>query len=236
MIIFPAIDLYKGQVVRLYQGDYSQMTIYSDDPVKTAIDMQNKGATHLHIVDLYGAKEGETRDYECVKSICQNTNLSCEIGGGIRSLSDIEKYISSGIDRVILGTKAITDPDFLKEAIKEFGSKMVVGVDSKNGKVAIKGWTETVEKDSFEFVGELSDMGVEYVIYTDISRDGSMKGINASEYEKLKGLNIKVIASGGVSSYLDIEKIRNTGCYGAIIGKALYTKDIELGKAIDIAR
>lgn len=236
MIIFPAIDLYKGQVVRLYQGDYSQMTVYSDDPVKTAIDMQNKGATHLHIVDLFGAKEGETRDYECVKNICQNTGLSCEIGGGIRSLSDIEKYVDSGVDRVILGTKAITDPDFLDEAIKEFGSKIVVGVDSKNGKVAIKGWTETVEKDSFEFVSELSDRGVEYVIYTDISRDGSMKGIDIEEYRKFKGLKIKVIPSGGVSSYEDIKIIRDTGCYGAIIGKALYTESIELGKAIEIAR
>lgn len=236
MIIFPAIDLYKGQVVRLYQGDYNQMTVYSDNPVNTAIEMQNKGATHLHIVDLYGAKEGETRDFDCVKNICQNTNLSCEIGGGIRSLDDIEKYIDSGVDRVILGTKAITDPVFLDEAIKEFGHRIVVGVDSKNGKVAIKGWTETVDKESFDFVSELVDRGVEYIIYTDISRDGSMKGINMEEYSKFKGMNIKVIASGGVSSYEDLKMIRDAGCYGAIIGKALYTGNVELGKAIDIVK
>ncbi len=235
MIILPAIDLYKGQVVRLVQGDYSRMTIYSLEPVQKALEFKKCGATHLHIVDLYGAREGKCTATENVKEICRSTGLSCEIGGGIRTAEDIEKYLECGADRVIIGTKAITAPEFLKEIIKEYGSRISVGVDARNGKVAINGWLETTETDSYEFTVQLKKLGVKNVIYTDISKDGALGGANTDCYSRLCETGINITASGGVSSYPDIEKLKKAGCYGAIIGKAIYTGYIEIGKAIETA-
>lgn len=237
MYIFPAIDLIDGKAVRLYKGDYEKMTVYSDNPLLVAKDFEKKGAKHIHLVDLEGAKSGTTPNFSVVTQIKQNTNLFCEIGGGIRSMEIIEKYISAGIDRVILGTAAVTDHIFLENAVKKYGEKIAVGVDIKDGFVAVKGWTEKSEQEAFAFCKRMEDLGVKTIISTDISRDGAMKGTNVDLYKKLaKELTINIVASGGVSSIDDVKNVRKLGIYGAIIGKAYYTGDIDLSEAIEVAK
>ena len=237
MIIYPAIDLYDKKAVRLFKGDYSKMTIYSDNPVNVANDFKNSGATHIHLVDLEGAKSGTTPNFDVVANIKKSTGLFCEIGGGIRSLEVIEKYITCGVDRVILGTAAVTNEGFVEKAVKLYGDKIAVGVDIKDNHVAIKGWTETSSIDAFEFCQRMQSIGVKTIICTDISKDGAMQGTNHELYKKMSmKFNIDIIASGGVSSIEDIKKLRTLDIHGAIVGKAYYTKAIMLDEAIEVAK
>lgn len=237
MLLFPAIDLYGGKAVRLYKGDYSQMTVYSDNPLSVAKDFENAGATCVHLVDLEGAKDGTTPNINVVKEIAKNTNLFIEIGGGIRSIKTIKEYLDSGVDRVILGTSAVTDQEFLKEAIKEFGDKIAVGVDVKDGFVAIKGWLEKSKYDCFEFCALMQDLGVKTIICTDISKDGAMQGTNRELYKDLsEKFSLNITASGGVSSMQDVVALNKLGLYGAIIGKAYYTKAIDLKSALEAVK
>lgn len=237
MKIFPAIDMYDGKVVRLYKGDYNEMTVYSDDPLKIAKQFENAGAEYIHLVDLEGAKVNSTPNFEHVKSIAQNTGLKVEIGGGIRSVETVEKYLNAGVWRVILGTAAIQDPKFLKSCVDKYGEKVAVGVDIKDGFVATHGWTVNSGISCDEFISQLVDLGVDTVICTDISKDGAMKGTNLELYSDLSAkYNVKIVASGGVSSYSDIEALSAMDIFGAIIGKALYNGAIDLEKAVAMSK
>lgn len=237
MIIFPAIDLFEGKAVRLYKGDYNKMTVYSDNPPEIAEDFKTQGATHIHIVDLEGAKGGTTPNFDTVIEIKKKSGLFCEIGGGIRDMNTIERYISAGIDRVILGTAAVTNEGFVKEAVKEYGEKIAVGIDIKDGFVAIKGWTEKSELTAFEFCEKMQADGVKTLICTDISKDGAMNGTNHALYSELMDrFDMQIIASGGVSSLQDVKRLAEKNLYGAIIGKAYYTGDIDLKQAVEVAR
>ena len=237
MIIYPAIDLYNGKAVRLFKGDYSQMTIYSDNPTEIAEDFLSSGATHIHLVDLEGAKFGTTPNLETVCKIKKNTNLFCEVGGGIRSLDVIDRYIEAGLDRVILGTAAVTDRQFAENAVNKYGEKIAIGVDIKDGLVAVKGWTEKSNLDAFDFCLQMQNIGIKTLICTDISKDGAMNGTNHELYTELsKKCNMQIIASGGVSSIDDVKKLASQNIYGAIIGKAYYTKAISLREAIEVAK
>ncbi len=237
MIIFPAIDLYDKKAVRLFKGDYAQMTIYSENPIEIARDFENQGATHIHMVDLEGAKSGETPNLDRVKEVIDGTDLFTEIGGGIRTMEVIDKYISIGVDRVILGTAAVKDENLVKDACTKYGEKIAVGVDIKDGFVAIKGWTEKSEYDCFGFCEKMQSLGVKTLICTDISKDGAMQGTNHDLYRSLsEKFDIKIVASGGVSSIEDVKKLRTLDLYGAIIGKAYYTGAISLKEAIEVAK
>ena len=237
MVIYPAIDLYDGKAVRLYKGDYSQMTVYSEDPVAVALDFQSNGASHIHLVDLKGAKSGTTPNLETVCAIKKATNLFCEIGGGIRSMDVVGQYVDAGIDRVILGTAAVTDPDFLEKAVQTYGEKIAVGIDIKDGFVAIKGWTEKSQYDAYAFCDKMAALGVKTLICTDISKDGAMQGTNHELYRNLsQKLDLQIIASGGVSSMEDVTKLAALNIHGAIIGKAYYTGAIDLREAIEVAK
>lgn len=233
MLIFPAIDLYGSKAVRLFKGDYEQMTIYSDDPLSVARDFEKKGAKWVHLVDLEGAKLGTTPNIGVVESIARETSLFCEIGGGIRNMETVQKYFAVGVDRVILGTAAVTDEAFLREAVKKYGEKIAVGVDIKDGMVAIKGWIEKSEYDAFDFCEKMQKIGVRTIICTDISKDGAMKGANHMLYRQLsERFDMQIVASGGVSSMDDVRKLAALDIYGAIIGKAYYTGAIDLIEAV----
>lgn len=237
MKIYPAIDLYGGNAVRLYKGDYSQMTVYSDNPSQIAVDFEKQGAEYIHIVDLEGARDGDTPNIETVKAILSSTKLKAEIGGGVRSISVIEKYIAAGVDRVILGTSAVTDPVFLKKALTMFDEKIAVGVDIKDVYVAIKGWVEKSELEAFSFLRHLQELGVKTVICTDISKDGAMQGTNHELYARMsREYDMKIIASGGVSDISDVKRLAALNIHGAIIGKAYYTGAINLKEAIEVAK
>lgn len=237
MLIFPAIDLYEKKAVRLFQGDYSKMTVYSDNPIEIVKDFENKKASHLHLVDLEGARLGTTANLSTIESIIKHSDMFVEVGGGIRSMEIIDKYLSIGVDRVILGTAAVTNPDFLNKAVEKYKNKIAVGVDSKDGFVAIKGWLEKSEHTIIEFCKSMQEIGINTVICTDISKDGAMKGSNHKLYQELsKNLDLNIIASGGVSSIEDIKELRLINLYGAIIGKAYYNKAISLEEAIEVAK
>lgn len=237
MKIFPAIDLFGGQAVRLFKGDYQQMTVYNSDPLQVALDFQAQGATCLHLVDLEGAKNGSTPNLETISRIISNTNLFTEVGGGIRNMQTIEKYLNIGVDRVILGTAAVTDETFLLSAVSKFGEKIAVGIDIKDGYVAIKGWTEQSQYTCAQFFEKMQNIGVKTVICTDISRDGAMQGTNISLYKELsKKYQMDIVASGGVSSMNDINALCKMDIYGAIIGKAYYTGAIDLRNAIEVSK
>lgn len=236
MIILPAIDLYEGKAVRLLKGDYNQMTVYDNNPSNIAKKFETAGARYIHLVDLEGAKTGETPNIDAIREIVKSTSLSAEIGGGIRSFETIEKYLSIGVDRVILGTAAVTEEGFVKRAVSEYGSKIVVGADIKDGLVAIKGWLEKSGYTCDEFCIKMQSDGVKTLIVTDISKDGAMQGTNHELYNHLsKEFNMNIIASGGVSSIEDIKKLKADGICGAIIGKAYYTGAISLDEAVLIA-
>lgn len=237
MLIFPAIDLYEKKAVRLYKGDYNQMTVYNDNPLEVALDFKHSGATHIHMVDLEGAKSGTTPNLEVVCEVKEKTGLFVEVGGGIRSMKVIENYIGAGVDRVILGTAAVTDNDFLLSAVEKYGEKIAVGVDIKDGYVAVKGWTEKSDLEAFTFCEKMSNIGVKTLICTDISKDGAMMGANHDLYRELANrYDMQIIASGGVSSIDDVSKLAALDLYGAIIGKAYYTKAICLDEAIEVAK
>jgi phosphoribosylformimino-5-aminoimidazole carboxamide ribotide isomerase len=236
MLILPAIDLYEGQAVRLLKGDYAKKTVYSDSPVSVALDFNAQGASAIHIVDLEGAASGKTPNRETILKIKKESGLFCEVGGGIRDMETVKSYLDSGIDRVILGSAAVKDPAFLEEAVREYGQKIAVGVDLKDGKIAIHGWTETADTDVDSFFSRLQKIGVKTVICTDISRDGAMKGTNLGLYRDLsKRYSLDLIASGGVSSLEDVKELRKMDIYGAIIGKAYYTGAIDLKEALEAA-
>ena len=237
MLIFPAVDLYQGKAVRLFKGDYDKMTVYSDKPWEIALDFKNQGATWMHIVDLEGAKDGTTPNFDTVLKIKQTSGLKIEIGGGIRNIETVDRYINMGADRVILGTAAVKDRDFLFAAAKKYGEKIAVGVDIKDGFVAINGWTEKSELDAFEFCQTLQQIGIKTIICTDISKDGAMQGTNVDLYKQLsKNLKMQIIASGGVSSMDDIKRLKALELYGAIIGKAYYTGAVCVKDAIEVAK
>lgn len=236
MKIFPAIDLYDKKAVRLFKGDYSQMTVYSNNPIEIAKDFESKGAKFIHMVDLEGAKDGTTPNISIVEDVAKNTSLFVEIGGGIRSMETLDKYFSVGVDRVILGTSAVTDEDFLKEALSRYGEKIAVGADIKDGFVAIKGWLEKSTFTTDDFFAKMCSLGVKTIICTDISKDGAMIGTNREMYRELSSkYSIDIVASGGVSSIDDVRALCDMNLYGAIIGKAYYTGAIDLCEAINIA-
>ncbi|MBQ7416066.1 MAG: 1-(5-phosphoribosyl)-5-[Oscillospiraceae bacterium] len=237
MLIYPAIDLYGGKAVRLYKGDYAQMTIYNDNPVEVAKDFLRCGAKCIHLVDLEGAKSGTTPNFDTVTAIKKETGLFCEIGGGIRSMETIEKYLAAGVDRVILGTAAVTEPGFVEAAVAKFGDKIAVGIDIKDGYVAIKGWTVKSEENAMDFTEKMEKIGVKTMICTDISKDGAMQGTNHELYQELsEKFNMNIIASGGVSSIDDVARLAKLGIHGAIMGKAYYTGAIDLVRAIEVAK
>ena len=233
MNIFPAIDLIDGKAVRLLKGDYDKKTVYNDNPLEVVRDFKNKGAKFLHLVDLDGAKSGKTDNIETVKAIVSEGGIFVEIGGGIRNIETVDKYFEIGVDRVIIGTAAVNDPEFLKAALSKYGDKIAVGVDIKDGFVAIKGWTQKSEFTLFDFCEKMQNMGVKYLICSDISKDGAMKGTNLKLYSDLSArFDMNITASGGVSSMEDIINLRKLNLYGAIIGKAYYTGAIDLSEAI----
>lgn len=237
MILFPAIDLFEGKAVRLFKGDYAQMTVYSDHPEEIAKDFTACGATHVHLVDLEGARSGGTPNLPAVLKIRESTGLFCEIGGGIRSMEVADRYLDAGLDRVILGTAAVENEDFLRAAVEKHGNRIAVGADIRDGFVAVRGWTEQSGITLEAFCEKMQEIGVATVICTDISRDGAMRGTNREMYRMLsERFRLQITASGGVSSLADVESLRKMNLYGAIIGKAYYTGDIDLKKAMEIAR
>lgn len=234
MKIFPAIDLRGGKAVRLFQGDYDQMTVYSNDPVKIAEGFRKRGAGSIHLVDLDGAKDGRLVNFETIRKIIESTDMFIEVGGGIRDEECIKQYLDLGVDRVILGTAAVKAPEFLREMVRKYGEKIAVGVDVKDGKVAVNGWKEVTDKEGIAFCRRLRDIGVETVIYTDISKDGGLQGTNIEVYKKLKeieGLNI--VASGGISFEREIIMLRDL-VHGAILGKAIYSGALDLERSIKL--
>ena len=237
MILFPAIDLFEGKAVRLYKGDYAQMTVYSEHPEEIARDFAACGATHIHLVDLEGARSGETPNLETVLKIRESTGLFCEIGGGIRSMEIVDRYLNAGLDRVILGTAAVADEAFLRRAVEKYGEKIATGADIRDGYVAVKGWTEQSNVTLEAFCRKMEEIGVSTVICTDISRDGAMRGTNREMYRMLsEKFRLNITASGGVSTLEDVKSLRAMNLYGAIIGKAYYTGDIDLKKAVEVCR
>ena len=237
MLIYPAIDIYDGQAVRLYKGNYQEMTVYNSDPLLVAKDFQRQGATHIHLVDLEGAKLGTTPNFNMVAAIKKHTGLFCEIGGGIRDMDTIGRYLDAGIDRVILGTAAVTTPGFVEQAVQAYGDKIAVGIDIKDGYVAIKGWTETSQEKAMDFCEKMQALGVKTMICTDISRDGAMRGANHQLYRELsERFQMNIIASGGVSSMADVKQLAQLKIHGAIVGKAYYTGAIDLVSAIEVAK
>ena len=237
MLIFPAIDLFEGKAVRLLKGEYDQMTVYNEDPLSVARDFAACGATCLHLVDLEGAKSGTTPNIDTIRRLAAETDLFTEVGGGIRNMDTVRAYLTAGVDRVILGTAALQDEAFLTEALAEYGDRIAVGVDIRDGKVAIRGWVETSETDAMEFMAKLEQLGVRTVICTDISRDGAMAGTNHDLYAELMNrFHMNVIASGGVSAFEDVRRLAAKNLYGAIIGRAYYTGAIALRDAIEVAK
>ena len=237
MKILPAIDLFRGQAVRLLRGDYNAMTVYDPDPANTALKFRESGAEWIHVVDLEGAKSGKPENLQAVMLIREASKLRCEVGGGIRDIHTIESYVESGIDRVILGTAAVSNPELVRESVRAFGERIAIGVDIRDGSVAVKGWQEDSGVNALDFCKRLQDLGVSFIICTDISRDGAMIGTNRRLYRDMsEKFSVKIIASGGVSSLEDVKALAGFGLYGAIIGKAYYTGAINLSQAIEAAK
>jgi len=236
MKIFPAIDIIDGCAVRLVKGDYNKKTVYSSSPAEVAKSFEKSGAKYLHTVDLDGAKDGSLSNFDTVREIAKTTDLFIEIGGGIRDGERIKKYLENGVDRVILGTSALENPDFLRRAVDKYKEKIAVGIDVKDGFAAVHGWLDVSKKNGIDFCKEIEKIGVSTVIYTDISRDGAQKGTNIELYKQLKKeLKMNIVASGGITFNEEISSLREIGLYGAILGKSLYTGAINLREAIELA-
>lgn len=236
MRIYPAIDIIDGACVRLVQGDYSQKTKFADDPCEIAVRWQNEGGEFIHIVDLDGARNGEMPNFDLIVRIADKLNIPIEVGGGVRNMECVEKYLDNGINRVIIGTSALSNPDFVKEAVAKYGERIVVGIDAKDGMVAVNGWEEVSTTSAIDLAKQMEKIGVKTIIYTDIATDGMLKGPNVKAMEEMtEAVSIDVVASGGVSSVDDIEKLKGTGVEGAIVGKALYTDTLCLNDAINAA-
>ncbi|WP_100012186.1 1-(5-phosphoribosyl)-5-[(5-phosphoribosylamino)methylideneamino]imidazole-4-carboxamide isomerase [Lentibacillus sediminis] len=237
MILFPAIDIKDGKCVRLTQGDYNKEKIYSDDPAEVARKWEDLEASYLHLVDLDGAKSGKSANDSAIKTIANKSSLPVQVGGGIRSMSVIEDYLTAGIARVIIGTAAISDKSFLREALKQYGGKIAVSIDARGGYVATDGWTETSTTKAVNLIQELETLGVETIIYTDILKDGMLQGPNFAELEAVnQSTTMNVIASGGVTSLENIQRLKQMGLYGAIIGKALYDGTLDFTAAKEVAQ
>lgn len=237
MKIFPAIDLYDKKAVRLYKGNYAEMTVYSEHPEEIALDFKKSGAEYIHVVDLEGAKDGTTPNIDVVERIVKESGLLVEIGGGIRTMEVLDRYFSRGVFRAILGTAAVNDEQFLKEAIAKYGDKIAVGADIKDGFVAIKGWVEKSEYTMRDFFSKMQSLGVSTIICTDISKDGAMRGTNLEMYKALsEEYSVNIVASGGMSTLSDVEELAKMNIYGAIIGKAYYTGAINLSCAIRLVK
>ena len=237
MNIFPAIDLYGKKAVRLYKGNYDEMTVYSDNPPEIALDFKRCGAEYIHVVDLEGAKDGTTPNIDVVERIVKESGLFVEIGGGIRSDEVLDRYFECGVSRAILGTAAVTDEEFLLRAVEKYGDKIAVGADVKDGYIAIKGWVEKSQYTLDEFFRKMQSLGVKTVICTDISKDGAMRGTNLEMYKALsEKYSMDIVASGGVSTLSDVEELAKMKVHGAIIGKAYYTGAINLSEAVKVAK
>lgn len=237
MLILPAIDIIDGKPVRLYKGDYSKKETVGEDIIDIAIRFQKEGAEYLHLVDLDGAKTGKKCNSEIIVKVAKVLEIPVEVGGGIRSMKEVEFYLDNGISRVILGTAAIEDEKFLKEAVNKYGEKIAVGLDCKDGYAYGRGWLEGSEKEYIDFAKHLESIGVKTIIFTDISKDGTMEGPNLDMLNKLKkSININIIASGGIKDIDHIRKIRNLNIYGAITGKAMYAKTLDLSEAILVSK
>jgi phosphoribosylformimino-5-aminoimidazole carboxamide ribotide isomerase len=235
MILYPAIDLRGGKCVRLSQGRYDDMTVFSDDPVKVALKFRDDGAKYIHVVDLDGAR-GDGSNRELIRQIAGILDIPVQSGGGIRTMDDIDTMLSMGIARVIIGTSAVRNPDLVADAVKKYGSRIAVGIDAKDGLAAIEGWEKVSSLKAVEFAKSMEAIGVKTVIYTDISTDGMLKGPNLSAMkEMISGVGMDIIASGGVSSLKDIIDLKNIGIHGAIIGKALYSGAVSLRDALKIS-
>lgn len=236
MRIYPAIDIIDGACVRLVQGDYSQKTKFADDPCEIAVRWQNEGGEFIHIVDLDGARNGEMPNFDLIVRIADKLNIPIEVGGGVRNMECVEKYLDNGVNRVIIGTSALSNPDFVKEAVSKYGERIVVGIDAKDGMVAVNGWEEVSTTSAIELAKQMEKIGVKTIIYTDIATDGMLKGPNVQAMEEMtEAVSIDVVASGGVSSAEDIARLKDTGVEGAIVGKALYTDVLCLKDAINAA-
>lgn len=236
MIIFPAIDLRGGKCVRLIQGDFDKETVYSDDPQATALKWQSMGAKFIHVVDLDGARAGSPKNLDAIKKILDAVKIPIEVGGGIRTLDDMDKLLSLGVRRVILGSVAVENPALVKEAVQKFGDKIVVGIDARNGFVAVHGWEKSSNVKASELAKKIVAAGVKTIIYTDISKDGMLSGVNAGAFAELaKESGAEIVASGGVKSIEDIRALKAAGISGVIVGKAIYTGSLDLKTAIEIA-
>lgn len=237
MKIFPAIDIIDGCVVRLTVGDYNQKTTYGTSPLETAKHFESLGAENIHIVDLDAAKDGSNKNEKIISDIAEKTSLFVETGGGIRDISKIERYSDAGVKRVIIGTAAVKNPEFLSEAVEKFGEMIAVGVDAKDEMVAVSGWLDVTKVNSFDFCRSLREKNVSTVIYTDISKDGKLQGTNLEAYKRLKTIEgLNVIASGGISSMKDITDLLSIDCYGCIIGKAIYENRLDLSEVLSLAK
>ena len=237
MEIFPAIDLIGKQAVRLYQGDYEKVTVYGNDPLAVAKGFAAEGASFLHVVDLEGARDGGTPNFDVVASLAAESGLQVEIGGGIRDAETVERYLAAGVFRVILGTAALTDRAFLREMLRIYGKRIAVGADVRGGKIAVRGWRETSDVSLSDFCGDLETLGAQTLICTDISKDGAMQGTNRALYRELaQTLSMDLVASGGISTLADVAALREIGVKGAILGRALYTGGICLREAIEVAK
>ena len=237
MLIFPAIDLYEGKAVRLLKGDYRQMTVYEENPARLLTAFADEGAKAVHVVDLEGARDGQTPNLKLISDMKAGTGLFMQVGGGIRNMDIISRYLEDArVDRVIIGTAAVTDPNFVEQAVRRYEEKIAVGVDIRDGKVAIRGWTADSGLEAFAFCRRMQELGVRTIICTDISRDGALEGTNRGLYQQLsEELSLNIIASGGVSSLEDVLALRRQGLYGAIVGKAYYEKALSLRAAIEAA-
>lgn len=237
MTIYPAIDIIDGKCVRLVQGDYSQKTTFSDSPLDVAKKWRSLGGEFIHLVDLDGAKSGDTPNFELVTRIAKALDIPVEIGGGIRNMETVDKYLQNGVFRVIIGTAAVKNPEFVREAVEKYDDRIAVGIDAKDGMAAISGWEDVSEAPALELAKQMQDYGVKSIIYTDIATDGMLGGPNIEAMREMKNnVDIEIIASGGVSSIDDVRRLKETGVEGAIIGKALYTGDIDLKLAIEEGR
>ncbi len=236
MIILPAIDLLDGKPVRLYQGNYESQVQVSPSAQQSAQYFNDLGAEYLHLVDLNGAKYGERIHFPLIKRIADETGMKVEVGGGIRTMEDIEAYLNAGVDRVILGTAALKEPEILKEALKRYGERIAVGIDCKDGFVSVAGWLDDSKVNYLDFAKQMEQLGVKTIIFTDISKDGTLSGPNLEMLQQLKdSVNVDLIASGGIKDIEDIKALKKLGVHGAIVGKSIYAKTLDLKEAIDVS-
>ena len=237
MRIYPAIDIKDGNCVRLLQGKFSDLTVYGDNPAEMAKKWESLGGEYIHVVDLDGALKGHGVNAEIIRQICESVSVPVQTGGGIRTMEDIEAKLSCGISRVIIGTKAVSNPDFVREAVKKYGDKIVIGIDAKDGMVAVEGWEKTSDFTALEFAKKMVDLGVKTIVYTDIATDGTLAGPNVEAMREMAAtVNADIIASGGIGNIEHIKALKDTGVEGVIVGKALYTDNVDLSEAIKIAK